>query len=103
MERRKVCLQISLGVVFAILALLAVLYTSRADRAMSCIFCDIINTKTNTKILFEDENFILFKDIKPASSFHFLVIPKKHIPNVKALTTADKPMRELHLQIMQLK
>lgn len=93
---RKVCLQISFGVFFAILALAIVLITTRADRAMTCVFCDIINKKISTEILFEDENFVAFRDIKPASRFHFLVIPKKHIINTKALSATDKPMRELN-------
>ena len=38
------------------------------------------------------KTFVAFKDIKPASKFHFLVIPKKHIPNVKSLTLSDKEM-----------
>lgn len=94
---RKNCLQIAFGIIFAIAALACVLITTRADRAMTCVFCDIINNKTATEILFEDENFVAFNDIKPASKFHFLIIPKKHIINTKALTTADKPMRKLSL------
>lgn len=35
-----------------------------------------------------------FRDIKPAASFHFLVIPKKHILNTKSLSVDDKQMRK---------
>jgi hypothetical protein len=37
---------------------------------------------------------VAFKDIKPAAKFHFLVIPKQHIPDVKSLTKKDKEMGE---------
>jgi galactose-1-phosphate uridylyltransferase len=70
---------------------------TRRDQNMTCVFCDIVNKKTNTVILFEDEELIAFKDIKPAASHHYLIIPKKHIPNVKSLTTNDKPMRKCYL------
>jgi hypothetical protein len=94
---KKFCLQLGFGLFFAILALGIYFVTTRADRAMTCVFCDIINKKTTSEILFEDEKYIAFRDIKPASRFHFLIIPKKHIVNTKALTTADQPMRKFKL------
>lgn len=62
---------------------------------MSCIFCDIVDKKTNTEILFENEEFVAFRDIKPAASYHFLIIPKRHIMNINSLTVDDKPMCKL--------
>ena len=94
-----------------VIALFAVFLRYRDDK-MPCIFCDIVAKKSSTELVYEDEvvidadgqlkfvllhqclfqNFVAFKDIKPASKFHFLVIPKKHIPNVKSLTLDDKEM-----------
>jgi len=37
-------------------------------------------------VIFQDEKYIAFNDIKPASENHFLVIPKEHIDNTKSLS-----------------
>lgn len=77
---------------FAVIFTAISVYWIRGDKKMSCIFCDIINKKTDTEILFENDDFVAFRDIKPASTFHFLIIPKKHIINTNSLTVDDKPM-----------
>lgn len=43
-----------------------------------CIFCKIANKELETKIVFENEEFIAFNDIRPVSPTHILVIPKSH-------------------------
>ncbi|XP_075989681.1 adenosine 5'-monophosphoramidase HINT3-like [Anticarsia gemmatalis] len=57
-----------------------------------CIFCNIANKLETNEILYEDEDICVFRDIKPASSFHVLIIPKKHIDDVKCLTAGDKEL-----------
>ena len=47
-----------------------------------CIFCKIVKKELPTKIIFENEDFIAFNDIKPVSPTHILVIPKVHIKNL---------------------
>ncbi|XP_045541191.1 adenosine 5'-monophosphoramidase HINT3 [Papilio machaon] len=64
--------------------------TSNAIEKSNCIFCNIVNKLESTEILYEDEDVCVFRDIKPASDFHILTIPKRHIEDAKALTTADK-------------
>lgn len=49
---------------------------------MDCLFCNIANRKTNTEIIFEDEDFSAFYDIKPKAPIHILIVPKKHIESV---------------------
>jgi galactose-1-phosphate uridylyltransferase len=83
---------INIVVIFAALSV----YWKRGDKRMSCIFCDIVNKKTSTEFLFENDEFVAFRDIKPASTFHFLIIPKKHIMNTSSLTVDDKPMRKIN-------
>lgn len=43
-----------------------------------CLFCDIINNKTNSYKIYEDENIIAILDIFPSTLGHSLIIPKKH-------------------------
>ncbi len=45
----------------------------------TCIFCKIINKEIPAHIVYEDENYIAFLDIRPLSPGHTLVIPKQHM------------------------
>jgi len=55
-----------------------------------CIFCKIVNGKTSTKFLFENDNIVVFKDINPHAPVHLLIVPKKHIRSVNDLTKEDE-------------
>ncbi len=46
---------------------------------MECFFCKIIKKQASSKIIYEDEEIICFKDINPEAPIHLLLIPKKHI------------------------
>jgi histidine triad (HIT) family protein len=43
-----------------------------------CIFCKIIKKEIPARIVYEDDNFIAFLDIKPMAPGQTQVIPKKH-------------------------
>ncbi len=53
-----------------------------------CIFCKIIKKEIPAHIVYEDENFLAFLDIRPLAPGHVQVIPKTHyrfvwdVPNV---------------------
>ncbi|MBN1373968.1 HIT domain-containing protein [Candidatus Dojkabacteria bacterium] len=51
-----------------------------------CIFCKIIKGDIKSNIRYEDDNVIAFDDINPKAKVHVLVVPKKHIPDVKSIT-----------------
>lgn len=59
---------------------------------MSCIFCDIINKKSPADILYEDDKFVVFEDIKPLAPVHLLIVPKKHIESVNHLNQKHKKL-----------
>jgi len=44
----------------------------------NCIFCKIINKEIPANVVYEDNDFLAFLDIRPLSPGHTLVIPKKH-------------------------
>jgi histidine triad (HIT) family protein len=46
---------------------------------MDCIFCKIRDKQIPAKILYEDEEVMVFPDIHPAKPVHLLIVPKKHI------------------------
>ena len=43
-----------------------------------CIFCKLVKKEIPAEIVYEDENFLAFLDIKPMGPGHTQVIPKKH-------------------------
>ncbi|OGG48392.1 hypothetical protein A3G63_02550 [Candidatus Kaiserbacteria bacterium RIFCSPLOWO2_12_FULL_52_8] len=43
-----------------------------------CIFCKIVAGEIPADKVYEDEDFLAFLDIHPASCGHTLIIPKKH-------------------------
>jgi histidine triad (HIT) family protein len=47
-----------------------------------CIFCKLIAGTVQCDKLFEDGDIFAFHDIHPASSVHFMVIPKLHIASL---------------------
>ena len=55
-----------------------------------CIFCKIINREIPSDIVYEDDEVIAFKDIRPVTPVHILVIPKKHISSLVELTEEDE-------------
>ncbi len=47
-----------------------------------CIFCKIIANEIPAKKIFEDDDVIVFNDIKPIAPVHFLIVPKQHITSL---------------------
>ena len=43
-----------------------------------CIFCKIVEGEIPNRTVLENENFLAFEDINPASKIHILIIPKEH-------------------------
>lgn len=54
-----------------------------------CLFCKIIKREIPAEIVFENEDVLVFKDIKPVAPTHLLVIPKKHISTLFDLEEED--------------
>ncbi|MBU2616475.1 MAG: HIT family protein [Nanoarchaeota archaeon] len=50
-----------------------------------CIFCKIANKEIPSEIVWENDNFLAFADIKPIEEGHTLVIPKKHFDTLPDL------------------
>ncbi len=45
----------------------------------NCIFCKILKGKIPCDKVYENEDFLVFLDIKPVSDGHLIIISKKHI------------------------
>lgn len=55
----------------------------------SCIFCKIIEGKIPSARIYEDENFIVIRDINPLYKVHDLIITRKHIASVNEVNETD--------------
>ncbi len=57
--------------------------------SLDCLFCKIINREIPSEFLYEDDTYVVFKDINPAAPVHLLLLPKKHIRSINDLTKED--------------
>jgi histidine triad (HIT) family protein len=56
---------------------------------MPTLFTRIVNREIPAKIVYEDDDVLAFEDISPKAPTHVLVIPKKEITSLDALTDDD--------------
>jgi histidine triad (HIT) family protein len=57
-----------------------------------CIFCKIIAGEIPSKIVYKDEDVVIFPDINPAAPVHLLVVSVKHITSLAAMADTDTPL-----------
>jgi histidine triad (HIT) family protein len=58
--------------------------------AEECIFCRIVAGEVPSDIVYQDEDFLAFRDISPQAPTHVLVIPKTHIASSAELTEGQQ-------------
>lgn len=58
----------------------------------NCIFCGICAKKEPAELVYEDDEIVVFKDIKPSAKHHYLAVPIKHIQNISKLNREHKPL-----------
>jgi histidine triad (HIT) family protein len=54
-----------------------------------CIFCQIVDKKIPSQILFENDTNLAFLDIFPISNGHTIVIPKNHYNNLEDFPSGE--------------
>lgn len=47
-----------------------------------CIFCKIAAKQIPVDALYEDDEFIAFRDVNPQAPVHILVVTKQHFPTI---------------------
>lgn len=57
-----------------------------------CIFCKIVAGDIPSKTLYEDDDVVVFHDIRPLAKVHFLIVPKTHIETLKDCTPEHQPL-----------
>lgn len=59
---------------------------------MTTIFGKIVRGEIPCEKVFENERILAFKDIFPKAPIHILIIPKKEISNLQAVSPEDMPL-----------
>ena len=54
-----------------------------------CLFCRIVRKEIPASIVYEDDRILAFNDITPQAPLHALVVPKRHIDSLNALSADD--------------
>jgi histidine triad (HIT) family protein len=54
-----------------------------------CPFCRIEAKRSESRILYEDNQVLAFEDVHPQAPLHVLIIPKKHIATLLDVTEQD--------------
>lgn len=55
----------------------------------ACLFCKMARTEIPATFIYEDEQLFVLNDINPQAPLHALVIPKRHIATLNALSAED--------------
>ena len=55
-----------------------------------CVFCSILEGAIPSERFYEDERFIVIKDIEPKANLHYLAIPKKHYKLLSEMTASER-------------
>lgn len=69
-----------------------------AEQVEGCVFCRIASGKQEATIVFESDELVAFRDIRPAAEHHYLVIPRRHVVNAKHLHASDLQLVEKMLE-----
>lgn len=57
-----------------------------------CVFCRIVAGEIPADVVYQDEDFLAFRDIMPQAPKHVLIIPKTHIASVAELADAQQEL-----------
>ena len=60
--------------------------------AQECVFCRIVAREVPAEIVYEDEDFLAFRDILARAPTHVLIIPKTHITSAAELTEGQEKL-----------
>ncbi|HEY4711108.1 MAG TPA: histidine triad nucleotide-binding protein [Dehalococcoidia bacterium] len=60
--------------------------------AVGCIFCRIVAGEVPSDIVYQDEDFLAFRDISPQAPIHVLIIPKTHITSLVELAEGQQKL-----------
>lgn len=54
-----------------------------------CLFCKMVAGEIKPAVVYENDQVLAFRDIRPQAPVHVLIIPKRHIPTLDDLSPDD--------------
>jgi histidine triad (HIT) family protein len=54
-----------------------------------CLFCKIARGELATEFVWQDDEFVAFRDIDPKAPQHVLVIPRRHVDSLAGFEGSD--------------
>lgn len=55
----------------------------------NCVFCSIVRGDIPSTRVYEDDEFVAFRDIEPAAPVHVLIVPRRHVVSIDDLGPDD--------------
>ncbi len=55
----------------------------------NCVFCGIVRGDIPGTRVYEDDEFVAFRDIAPAAPVHILIVPRRHVVSIDDLGPDD--------------
>ena len=59
---------------------------------MDCPFCGIVTGRIPSKLLYQDDLVVAFRDISPQAPHHILVVPTTHISSLNEMKAKDESL-----------
>ena len=57
-----------------------------------CIFCKIVRGEIETEVVHDEEEVLVFEDVRARAPVHVLVIPKQHVATLEEITRLPEPV-----------
>ncbi len=54
-----------------------------------CVFCKIVKGEIPSKIVYQDDECMIFENIAPNCKFHYLAIPKEHFATLQGVSDSQ--------------
>jgi histidine triad (HIT) family protein len=48
----------------------------------NCLFCKIVRGEIPSQKVYEDDDVLAFRDIRPLAPVHFMLVPKEHVASL---------------------
>jgi len=58
----------------------------------ACLFCRIARGEIPSKRVYEDDDLVVFHDIRPAAPVHLLIVPRRHIDSLITAEPGDQAL-----------
>lgn len=56
----------------------------------NCVFCKIIKREMETNFIVENQDVVVFNDLKPQAATHLLILPTQHVPTFMDINSTHK-------------